>query len=260
VLDFLAFAAVGFLAQLIDGALGMGYGVISSVMLLTTGVPPAQTSASVHAAKLFTTAASGTSHFLHGNVDRKLMIQLAAAGVLGGVLGAILLTQIPGATMRPIVFVYLLIVGLIILVRGFRPAADARPNARLVAPLGAVGGFLDAIGGGGWGPVVTSTLIGAGAPPRYVIGSVNAAEFVVTCAVVSVFVATLLFGVWQESEGLLEHAIPVIGLIAGGIPAAIVAGRLLKHAPRKPLTIAVSALIVLLSSFELAQWLGAIVS
>lgn len=157
--------------------------------------------------------------------------------------------------MRPIVFAYLLIVGLIILVRGFRPAADTLPNARLVAPLGAVGGFLDAIGGGGWGPVVTSTLIGAGAPPRYVIGSVNAAEFVVTCAVVSVFVATLLFGVWQESEGLLEHAIPVIGLIAGGIPAAVLAGRLLKRAPRKPLIIAVSALIVLLSSFELAQWL-----
>jgi uncharacterized membrane protein YfcA len=260
VLDFLAFAAVGLLAQLIDGALGMGYGVISSVMLLTTGVPPAQTSASVHAAKLFTTATSGTSHFLHGNVDRKLMIQLATAGVLGGVLGATLLTQIPGATMRPLVFMYLLIVGIIILVRCFRPPVESPPHSGLVSPLGAVGGFLDAIGGGGWGPVVTSTLIGAGAPPRYVIGSVNAAEFVVTCAVVSVFVTTLLFGIWHESEGLLEHTIPVVGLIAGGIPAAILAGKLLKRAPRKPLTLAVSALIILLSSFELAQWLGVIAS
>ena len=123
-------------------------------------------------------------------------------------------------------------------------------------PLGAVGGFLDAIGGGGWGPVVTSTLIGTGAPPRYVIGSVNAAEFVVTCAIVTVFVLTLLFGVWHELEGLLEHAVPVLGLIIGGLPAAVVAGRLLKRAPRKPLTIAVSVLIIGLSSFELAKWLG----
>jgi len=254
--DFLVFAGVGFLAQLIDGALGMGYGVISSVMLLTTGVPPAQTSASVHAAKLFTTATSGASHMVHGNVDRKLMLQLALAGVVGGVLGAALLTQISGATMRPIVFIYLLIVGIVILVRCFKPAAESAPRARLVAPLGAIGGFLDAIGGGGWGPVVTSTLIGTGAPPRYVIGSVNAAEFVVTCAIVSVFATTLLFGVWHESEGLLEQAVPVIGLIAGGIPAAIVAGRLLKHAPRRPLSIAVSILIIILSSFELVKWLG----
>lgn len=254
--DFLAFAAVGFFAQLIDGALGMGYGVISSVMLLTTGVPPAQTSASVHAAKLFTTATSGVSHMVHGNVDRGLKLQLALAGVVGGVLGALLLTQISGATMRPIVFIYLLVVGFVILVRCFKPVAETVPRTRLVAPLGAVGGFLDAIGGGGWGPVVTSTLIGTGAPPRYVIGSVNAAEFVVTCAVVSVFVVTLLFGVWHESEGLLNHVVPVLGLIIGGIPAAIVAGRLLKRAPRRPLTIAVSILIIALSSFELSKWLA----
>ena len=119
-----------------------------------------------------------------------------------------------------------------------------------------MGGFLDAIGGGGWGPVVTSTLIGTGAPPRYVIGSVNAAEFVVTCAVVSVFLTSLLFGVWHESEGLLEHTVPVIALIVGGIPAALFAGRLLKRAPRKPLMFAVSLLIIVLSSFELIKWLG----
>jgi hypothetical protein len=254
VFDFVVFAAVGFLAQLIDGALGMGYGVISSVMLLTTGVPPAQTSASVHAAKLFTTATSGTSHFLHGNVDRKLMIQLAATGVVGGVFGAAILTQVSGATMRPLVFAYLLAVGFLILRRCFRPAPEAFPRVRLVLPLGATGGFLDAIGGGGWGPVVTSTLIGSGAPPRYVIGSVNAAEFIVTCAVVSVFVTSLIFGVWHESEGLLEHAVPVIALIVGGIPAALLAGRLLKKAPRRPLMLAVSLLIIALSSFELVRW------
>jgi uncharacterized protein len=256
VLDFLGFAAVGFLAQLIDGALGVGYGVISSVMLLTTGVPPAQTSASVHAAKLFTTATSGASHAFHGNVDRKLMLQLAIAGGVGGILGAILVTQVAGATMRPLVFIYLLVVGIIILVRCFKPPVEASPHSGLVSPLGAVGGFLDAIGGGGWGPVVTSTLIGAGAPPRYVIGSVNAAEFVVTVAVVTVFAGTLLFGVWHESTGMLDHLVPVIGLIVGGIPAAVLAGRLLKRAPRQPLLIAVALLIITLSSFEIAKWLA----
>jgi uncharacterized membrane protein YfcA len=160
--------------------------------------------------------------------------------------------------MRPLVFVYLLAVGIMILIRTLKPPSEALPRAKLVAPLGAVGGFLDAIGGGGWGPVVTSTLIGAGAPARYVIGSVNAAEFVVTCAVVTVFALTLVFGVWHESRGLLEHVVPVLGLIVGGIPAAVLAGRLLKRAPRRPLSLAVGILIITLSSFELAKWLGAL--
>jgi uncharacterized membrane protein YfcA len=258
--EFLLFALVGFLAQAVDGALGMAYGVISSTTLLAFGVSPANASAAVHTAKLFTTAASGTAHFRLGNVDWQLFRRLAPFGIIGGCAGAAVLTSVDGNVVKPFITTYLALIGIWLLIRSVRKLPSRPVPARIVSPLGAVGGFLDAIGGGGWGPVVTSTLINAGAPPRYVIGSVNAAEFVVTCAVVSVFVATLLFGVWQESEGLLEHAIPVIGLIAGGIPAAILAGRLLKRAPRKPLTIAVSALIVLLSSFELAQWLGAIVS
>jgi len=256
-LDFVAFATVGFLAQLIDGALGMGYGVICSILLLTTGVPPVQTSASVHAAKLFTSATAGTSHWLNGNVDRKLMIQLAVAGVIGGVSGALLLTHVSSATMRPFIFSYLLIVGVAILVRCFRPAREAAlPRGRLAAPVGATGGFLDALEGGGWGPVVTSTLIGSGAPPRYVIGSVNAAEFIVTSAVLTVFLTSFFFGITQQSQGMLDNAIAIAALIAGGIPAALLSGILLKKAPRKPLTIAVAVLIIGISAFELVNWFG----
>jgi uncharacterized membrane protein YfcA len=251
--DFVVFAVVGFLAQLIDGSLGMGYGVISSVVLLSTGVPPAQTSASVHAAKLFTTATSGSAHIVHGNVDRKLLWPLVIAGVIGGIFGAILLTQVKGNTIRPFVFGYLLIIGILIIVRAMRPPISAEPKKQLTVPLGGIGGFLDAIGGGGWGPVVTSSLIGVGAAPRYVIGSVNAAEFVVTCAVVGVFFTTLVLGVWQEGAGLMDHFVPVAGLIAGGIPAALIAARMLHLVPRKPLTYAVGLLIIVLSVYELGK-------
>jgi hypothetical protein len=251
--DFLMFAVVGFAAQLVDGALGMGYGVISSVVLLASGVPPAHTSASVHAAKLFTTAVSGTSHIAYGNVERRLFLALSAAGAAGGIAGALVLINVSGASMRPFVFGYLLIMGGVIVWRGLLlPTSRTVPNG-MALPLGTAGGFLDAIGGGGWGPVVTSSLIGAGAPPRFVVGTVNAAEFVVTCAVVSTFAATLFAGAWHESSGIFAHALSIAGLIVGGLPAAFVAGWLLKNAPRKPMMIAVGLLVVVLSGFELIK-------
>lgn len=252
--EFWIFFCVGFGAQLIDGALGMGYGVISSVVLLATGVPPAQTSAAVHSAKLFTTAASGASHLFHGNVDRRLFWFLAIAGSIGGILGALILTQVPGKAIRPYVFAYLLIMGLLILWRSLREGKERHVlPGRFVAPLGGVGGFLDAIGGGGWGPVVTSSLIGAGAQPRQVVGTVNAAEFVVTCAVVAAFATTLLTGVWSEGKGLLDHVLPIAGLVLGGLPAAAMAGLLVKRAPRKAMTFAVALLVIVLSSYELLR-------
>lgn len=252
--EFWIFLCVGFFAQLIDGALGMGYGVISSVVLLASGVPPAHTSAAVHSAKLFTTAASGASHLLHGNVDRRMFCILAIAGSLGGIIGAFLLTQVPGKTIRPYVFGYLLIMGLLILWRCLREGKERHvlPGG-FVSPLGGVGGFLDAVGGGGWGPVVTSSLIGAGAQPRQVVGTVNAAEFVVTCAVVAAFATTLLTGLWSEGSGLLDHLVPIAGLVLGGLPAAAVAGFLVKRAPRKPITFAVALLVITLSSYELIR-------
>lgn len=251
--DFLIFAAVGFFAQIIDGALGMGYGVISSTVLLATGVPPAHTSASVHAAKLFTTAASGTSHMLHGNVDRRILAILCVTGSIGGIIGALVLVNAPAGAIRPYVFGYLGIMGLVIIWRGVVLPASKTVSGRLIAPLGTVGGFLDAIGGGGWGPVVTSSLIGAGAPPRYVVGTVNAAEFVVTCAVVSAFAATIALGMWSESKGITDHLTAIAGLILGGIPAAFLAGWLIKVAPRKPLMIAVGLLICGIAAWEISK-------
>lgn len=252
--EFWIFFCVGFGAQLIDGALGMGYGVISSVVLLATGVPPAHTSAAVHSAKLFTTAASGASHLLHGNVDRRMFWLLAIAGSVGGILGALILTQVSGKAIRPYVFAYLLIMGLLILWRSLREGKERHVlPGRFVAPLGSVGGFLDAVGGGGWGPVVTSSLIGAGAQPRQVVGTVNAAEFIVTCAVVAAFATTLLTGFWSEGKGLLDHLLPIAGLVLGGLPAAAVAGLLVKRAPRKAMTFAVALLVIVLSSYELLR-------
>jgi hypothetical protein len=251
--DFLIFAAVGFFAQLIDGSLGMGYGVISATVLLATGVPPAHTSASVHAAKLFTTAASGTSHILHGNVDRRILIILCIAGSIGGIAGAMVLVNVSGNAVRPFVFGYLAVMGLVIIWRGLMFPANKTVPGKFIAPLGTAGGFLDAMGGGGWGPVVTSSLIGAGAAPRYVVGTVNAAEFVVTCAVVSAFAATIFFGVWAESKGIAEHLTAIAGLVIGGLPAAFMAGWLLKAAPRKPLMIAVGLLICGIAGWELSK-------
>jgi uncharacterized protein len=254
--DFLIFAVIGFFAQLIDGALGMGYGVISSVALLTTGIPPAHVSASVHAAKLPTTATSGASHIFHGNVDKTIFWILSAAGVIGGVAGAMVLVRLPGNAIRPYVYAYLMIMGLVIIWRGLKTSEPKSVSPALVAPLGAAGGFLDAIGGGGWGPVVTSSLIGTGVSPRTVVGTVNAAEFIVTCAVVSAFIATIFTGHWADSGSLWNNAIPVAGLIVGGIPAAMLAGWLLKKAPRKPLMVGVGILVIVLSGYELWKVLG----
>ena len=163
------------------------------------------------------------------------------------------LVNVAGDAIRPLVFGYLGVMGLVIIWRGLMFPASKTVPGKFIAPLGTVGGFLDAMGGGGWGPVVTSSLIGAGAPPRYVVGTVNAAEFVVTCAVVSAFAATILFGVWAEAHGIGDHLTAIAGLVIGGLPAAFFAGWLLKVAPRKPLMIAVGLLICGIASWELSK-------
>lgn len=253
---FLLFAAVGFGAQLIDGALGMGYGIISASVLIALGVPPAHVSASVHAAKLLTTATSGTSHILHRNVIWPLMIQLAIAGSLGGILGALLLTSVPGSAVHPYVVAYLGIVGLLILWKALRPGVHRVIAGRFALPLGGVGGLLDAIGGGGWGPVVTSSLIHRGGEPRFVIGSTNSAEFVVTLVVTAVFFVALVTGHWKEAEGLEQQVLAVAGLVAGGLPAAMIAGYLLKRIPARPATAAVGVLVTAVAAYQIVQMWG----
>ena len=166
---FFLFLLVGVLAQAVDGALGMAYGVISSSVLLALGVPPATASASVHAAEVFTTAASAGSHAWHKNVEWRLMAPLAVAGVIGGVLGAYVLTGLEAAVIKPFIVAYLALIGVWILWRAGHDIPHRRLPAWITGPLGLVGGFLDAIGGGGWGPTVSSTLVGAGHEPRKVL-------------------------------------------------------------------------------------------
>jgi uncharacterized membrane protein YfcA len=181
--DLLPFIAVGFAAQLVDGALGMAFGLINSTLLVSMlGVSPAVASASVHAVETFTTAASGVSHVAHRNVDWKLFPRIAIPGVIGGVLGAYVLSSVDASVAKPFVMAYLAAIGLYLLYRAWRGQVEPR-SPRIIEPLGLVGGFLDAAGGGGWGPVVTSNLLIQGASPRMTIGTVNTAEFFISAAV-----------------------------------------------------------------------------
>ena len=256
VLEFALFLLVGFGAQLIDGALGMAYGVSSTTFLISLGVTPAHASASVHFAELFTTAASGVSHWLNGNIDWRLFRRLAPAGIVGGALGTFVLTGIDGQAIRPYVVAYLAIMGLIVLSRAFLPRRQSGDRWRFAAPLGVGGGFADAIGGGGWGPIVTSSLLGAGNSTRFTIGTVNAAEFLVTVTISASFVIAMLSGHWEDADGLTASAMPVAGLIVGGLIAAPMAGRITRRVPHRPMLAAVGMLILTLAGVQIAQIIG----
>ena len=235
--DFLLYVTVGLVAQMVDGAVGMAYGVTSSSVLLSFGMPPATASACVHASETFTTAASGAAHWKLGNVDKKLIARLAVPGMIGGALGAYVLSNISGDTIKPIITIYLLLMGVYIVWKALQPPPVMHEPPRHVEPLGFVGGFVDSIGGGGWGPIVTSALIGQGTTPRYAIGTVNLAEFFVTLTVTLTFLFTIGLELW-----------PIIaGLVLGGILAAPFAALVTKHLPDKPLMIIVGCVIVLLS-------------
>lgn len=235
--DFVLFVAVGFAAQLVDGAIGMAYGLSATSVMLSFGIPPATASASVHAAEVFTTGISGLSHWRFGNVDWRFVRRLAIPGMLGGAAGAYILTTLPGDAIAPFVSAYLLLMGAWILWRAVRNAQRTSEPPSWLAPLGFGGGFLDAIGGGGWGPMVTSTLLGQGTTPRFTIGSVNFAEFFVTVTISVTFLGTIGLELW-----------PIIaGLILGGALAAPVAAYATKAIPDRPLMILVGTIIMLLS-------------
>jgi hypothetical protein len=244
--DFLVFATIGFVAQLVDGSLGMGYGAISSATLLATGIPPAHVSASVHAAKLFTTGTSAASHTIHGNVRRDLFLKLAIIGALGGVLGVLLVTAVPAAYVKALVTAYLLVLGSVIVIRTWAARYPDHPAMRRIPArvTGAAGGFIDGVGGGGWGPVVTSTLIGSGHEPRYTVGTVNTAEFFVTVAVLATFIVAGVTGFWTEAKSIKDHVLAVAGLVVGGIPAAMIAGYLPKIVNARSLTGAIGLLVL----------------
>lgn len=244
------FLMVGFFAQLVDGAVGMAYGVISSSVLLAFGVPPAQVSATIHAAECFTTGASGTSHLLHRNVDWRLLLRLAPAGIVGGVIGAYLLTGFDPTFIKAFVVAYLGILGLFLLFRAVRGPREEPPHLNHVIPLGVVGGFLDASGGGGWGPIVTTTLLGRGHAPRYAIGSVNTAEFFVTVAISATFVWAMVTGRMVIEGGIGQALAALGGLVLGGLVAAPLAGYVTKIAPARLLLGAAAVLVIGLSIWQ----------
>lgn len=247
--DFWLFAAVGFAAQLVDGALGMAYGVVSTTVLLSVGVSPANASASVHAAKVFTGAASGLSHLYYRNIDWRLLRLLTLGGVIGGVFGAFVLTSVSGEAIKPYVVAWLGLMGLVILWRAWKGTRPRVFSWRSPFPLGLAGGFFDAVGGGGWGPVVTSTLLGAGADPRKAIGTTNAAELFVAAATSAAFLGSLLSGHW-ETAGLRGLLWSLAGLIIGGVAAAPIAGWMTKVLPHRLLTWIVGLLVVALAGWQ----------
>ena len=243
--DFFLLAAIGFFAQLIDGALGMAFGVISTSAMLTMGVPVAQASAMVHTAEVFTTAASAVSHIAHGNVDWKLVARLGIGGIVGAVLGAWVLSNVDASAARPVVAGYLLLLGIFILLKAARKIPRRDAPVKLAPPLGLIGGFLDACGGGGWGPMVASTLIGSGQAPRQAVGSVNTTEFFVTTAAATTFFVQLGIAPWQE----------LIALVIGGVLAAPLGGWAVKRLPARVLMTMVGIVVVTLSAWQLARTL-----
>jgi len=237
--DLLPFIGIGFVAQAVDGALGMAFGVISNTLLVSLGVPPAVASSRVHTVETFTTAVSGISHVLHRNVDWRLFARLAIPGMIGGALGAYVLTRINAATAKPFVLGYLALIGIYLLVRGIKyPPQIKRP--KVIAPLGFVGGFLDAAGGGGWGPIVTSNLLVQGAEPRKVIGTVNTTEFFLTLVISGTFIAAL---------GAKAFTLATVGLLIGGIAAAPLGAFAAKHISSRLLLTMVGAVLTLTSLF-----------
>lgn len=234
--------AVGFLAQAIDGALGMAYGITSSSFLLASGVSPAMASGATHLAEVFTSGVSGVSHLKMGNVNKKLFLSLLIPGILGALIGAYILNNIDGKALKPYISAYLLIMGLYVLSKAFRHIKKQKEiSTKKVTPLALLGGFMDTTGGGGWGPIVTTSLVGAGHDPRTTIGSVNFAEFFLTVTVATAFFSILDHSVW----------VIVAGLVVGGLFAAPFAAYATKHFKPKTLLILVGSLISCISVFNL---------
>lgn len=248
---------IGFLAQLIDGSLGMAYGITSNTFLLSFGIPPIVSSASIHTAEIVTAGAGGMAHLRAGNVDKGILKYLIVSGVLGAIVGAYLLTSIPGDYILPFISIYLFVMGLLLIEKAFerKPLiiksfiffrdklmrARTERWGRKLLPFGFVGGILDSIGGGGWGPLITLTLFFKGENLRKAIGSVILSEFFVALAASVALLTALRFEYWQT----------IVGLIIGGLLAVPLGPYLTKKLPYKPLMIIVGSLVILLSAKNL---------
>lgn len=223
---------------MIDGSLGMGYGIILSIILSAMGLPPIHVSASVHVAKFFATGASGLSHLKFGNVDKWLAARLALSGIVGAVIGTFILTSVPGDIIKPLIAIYLTVMGIFIVYKS-RHKTEPRHHMRRVTPLGMLGGFCDAIGGGGWGAIVTSGLLVKGKSARFAIGSVSLAEFFVSVTIIGLLVS--------ELPQLVNQIQIIAGLIVGSGLAAPMAAYVCGRIAPRPLMAAVGILIIVLS-------------
>jgi uncharacterized membrane protein YfcA len=236
--SFFYYILGGFVAQMIDGALGMAYGVTASTFLLTLGIPPSAVSASVHTSEIFTSGVSGYMHLKFGNVNSKLFKKILFPGVLGAIVGAYALSSLEQYIyiIKPLVAIYTLILGILIIQKALKKRVEKRPIKK-IGWLAMAGGTLDSIGGGGWGPIVTSTLIARGRHPKYTIGSVNLAEFFVSLASSVTFISIIGFSHWQV----------VLGLILGGMVSAPIAATLSRRLPIKTMMIMVGTIVIIVS-------------
>ncbi|MCB9426152.1 MAG: sulfite exporter TauE/SafE family protein [Flavobacteriales bacterium] len=235
--DFAIFLLIGIFAQLVDNTLGMGYGATSSSFLLSFGVSPAISSMGVHVAQIFTSGASAISHYKFKNINKKLVRNLVLPGMFGAFLGAYLLSvEIDGDVIKPFIAGYMFILAVMIIIKGLKQNIKKRKTKKL-GYLATFGGFMDSVGGGGWGPIVTSTLMGRGRNARYTIGSVNTAEFAVA------FTSGITFIVFEGIEGWKV----ISGLIIGGIIGAPLGAYLLNKIPRKQATVLIGLLLIFLS-------------
>jgi uncharacterized membrane protein YfcA len=241
--DFLIFFVIGFIAQVIDGALGMAYGLTTTTFLLNFGIPPMSASAITHAAECFTTGFSAIAHHRLGNVNRVLFFRLLIPGIIGAILGVFMITHIDADIIKPFIGIYLLIMGIIVISKAFTVFPPMRVTHHLI-PLGFIGAFMDAVGGGGWGPIITSTLLARGHNVRFTVGSVNACEFFIAVTVSIAFFFNNVFVGWQT----------VAALAVGGAVAAPLGALLCKHIPLKVLLFIVGMLIIIMSSRTL--WLS----
>jgi uncharacterized membrane protein YfcA len=240
--DIFYFIMAGFVAQMIDGALGMAYGVTATTFLTSVGISPLFATASVHSSEIFTSGVSGYMHLKFGNINSKLFKAVLIPGVIGAALGAFLITElseleIVAKYLSPAISIYTAILGILILKKALTKRIKKRP-VRKIGLLAWFGGFVDAIGGGGWGPIVNSTLIAAGRHPRYTIGSVNLAEFFVS------FASSVVFAMFA---GLGNYGLVIVGLILGGMIAAPIAAHLAQKLPVKTMMVLVGLVVILVS-------------
>jgi uncharacterized membrane protein YfcA len=243
--NFLNGFIIGIIAQTIDGSIGMAYGITATTFLLSQGASPAMASSSIHISEIFTTGASGLSHWRLNNIDKKLFLNLVFPGIFGGLIGVLILTNIDGKILKPWISLYLLIMGIYIILKAFKKNIfKTTLNSKKITPLAFAGGMVDAVGGGGWGPVVTTTLLSSGHEPKKTIGSVNSAEFFITTS------TGLSFAIFVG----VSNPETIFGLIAGGVLIAPFAAKITTKLPTKLIMFIVGILISSLSLITVSKF------